>query len=68
MVHPGHVGLFPATMPFEIRTIPGIANKMFGGDGVFWVELTGPGTVLLQSLTLPKLAAEIAHYRPNQSR
>ena len=67
-VHPGHVGLFPATMPFEIRTIPGIANKLFGGDGVFLVEVTGPGTVLLQSLTLPKLAAEIAHYLPGQTR
>jgi len=67
-VHPAHVGLFAATMPFSIRTIPGIANKLFGGDGVFLVELTGPGTVLLQSLTLPKLAAEIAHYLPGQTR
>ncbi|MHB1501582.1 MAG: TIGR00266 family protein [Candidatus Dormibacteria bacterium] len=68
LVHPGHVGLFPANMPFTIRTIPGIANKLFGADGVFLVELTGPGRVLLQSLTLPKLAAELAHYLPNQSR
>ncbi len=67
-VHPGHVGLFPASMPFQIRTIPGIANKLFGGDGVFLVELTGPGTVLLQSLTLPKLAAELVPYLPLQSR
>lgn len=68
LVHPGHVGLFPAHMPFEIRTIPGIANKLFGGDGVFLVELSGPGTVLLQSLTLAKLAAEIAEYLPAPSR
>lgn len=68
LVHPGHIGLFPAQMPFGIRTIPGIANKLFGGDGVFLVELTGPGAVLLQSLTITKLAAEIAEYLPAQKR
>ncbi|HVD04257.1 MAG TPA: AIM24 family protein [Candidatus Dormibacteraeota bacterium] len=36
-VHSGHIGLCPVKMPFEIRTIPGIANKMFGGDrGFLW--------------------------------
>ncbi|MGH7692711.1 MAG: AIM24 family protein, partial [Candidatus Dormibacteria bacterium] len=62
LVHPGHVGLFPASMPFEITTVPGIANKLFGKEGVFLVRLTGPGTVLLQSLTFAKLAAEIGEY------
>lgn len=68
LVHPGHIGLFPASMPFQIRTIPGIANKLFGGDGLFLVELSGPGTVLLQSMTLARLAAEIAPYLPQPSR
>ncbi|MGH7667110.1 MAG: AIM24 family protein, partial [Candidatus Dormibacteria bacterium] len=62
LVHPGHVGLFPASMPFEITTVPGIANKVFGKDGVFLVRLTGPGTVLRQSLTCAKLAGEIGEY------
>jgi uncharacterized protein (TIGR00266 family) len=66
LVHPGHVGLFPASMPFEITTVPGVANLMFGGDGVFLVRLSGPGTVLLQSLTIVKLAAEIQEYMPNK--
>ncbi len=66
LVHPGHVGLFPARMPFEITTVAGIANKIFGGDGLFLARLTGPGRVLLQSLTLPRLAAEIGEYLPNK--
>ncbi|MGA7173606.1 MAG: AIM24 family protein [Candidatus Dormiibacterota bacterium] len=65
LVHPGHIGLFPATMPFEITTMPGIGNKIFGGDGLFLVRLSGPGTVLLQSLTIVKLAAEIQEYMPS---
>ncbi|HUY07849.1 MAG TPA: AIM24 family protein [Candidatus Dormibacteraeota bacterium] len=65
LVHPGHIGLFPATMPFEITTVPGIGNKIFGGDGLFLVRLSGPGTVLLQSLTIVKLAAEIQEYMPS---
>ena len=67
LVHPGHIGLFPASMPFEITTVPGIANKIFGADGIFLVRLSGPGTVLLQSLTIIKLAAEIGEYMPNKN-
>lgn len=66
LVHPGHVGLFPASMPFEITTVPGVANQIFGGDGSFLVRLSGPGTVLLQSLTIVKLAAEIGEYLPSK--
>jgi uncharacterized protein (AIM24 family) len=54
-------------MPFEITTVPGIANKIFGADGIFLVRLSGPGTVLLQSLTIIKLAAEIGEYMPNKN-
>ncbi|MGH7639844.1 MAG: TIGR00266 family protein [Candidatus Dormibacteria bacterium] len=67
LVHPGHIGYFSSRVGFDITTIPGIANKLFGQDGVFLVRLTGPGTVLLQSLTLAKLAAEIASYLPGRT-
>jgi len=45
MVHPGHVGMFQGTVQFQITTVPGISNMIFGGDGFHLVALTGPGRV-----------------------
>lgn len=61
-VHPGHVGLFQDTVQFNITTIRGIKNKIFGGDGIFLAQLVGPGRVWLQSLPLARLAAALGEY------
>ena len=63
-VHPGHIGMFEATVGFNITTVPGIKNKLFGGDGIFLATLTGPGKVWLQSLPLPNLAHALAPFLP----
>ena len=61
-VHPGHVGMFEDRVQFGITTIRGVTNIFFGGDGLFLAELTGPGRVWLQTLTLPNLAHALAPY------
>ena len=37
---------------------------VFGGDGIFLAQLTGPGRVWLQALPLPKLAGSLIPYLP----
>jgi len=64
LVHPGHVGAFQASMGFNITTVPGIKNMIFGGDGIFLAVLSGPGTVWLQTLPISRLAHQIAEYLP----
>ncbi|HUZ20906.1 MAG TPA: AIM24 family protein [Acidimicrobiales bacterium] len=59
LVHPGHVGVFQDTVSFQITRVPGIANKLFGGDGYHLVVLTGPGTIWLQSMPLAVLARSL---------
>jgi uncharacterized protein (TIGR00266 family) len=61
-VHPGHVGMFEESVNFTITTLRGIRNVFFGGDGLFLAELTGPGRIWLQTLTLPNLAHALAPY------
>lgn len=61
-VHPGHVGMFEASVRFEITRIKGIKNMLFGGDGIFLAALTGPGKVWLQSLPLSNLAHALQPY------
>jgi uncharacterized protein (AIM24 family) len=64
LVHPGHVGAFQASVGFQITTVPGIKNMIFGGDGIFLGVLTGPGTIWLQTLPLSLLAHQISEYLP----
>ena len=61
-VHPGHVGAFQASVSFQITTVPGIKNMIFGGDGIFLAALTGPGRVWLQTLPVAKLAHALEKY------
>jgi uncharacterized protein (AIM24 family) len=63
-VHPGHVGAFQASVGFNITTVPGIKNAIFGGDGIFLAQLQGPGTVWLQTLPISRLAHQIGEYLP----
>ncbi len=66
LVHPGHVGAFQAGVSFQITTVPGIKNMLFGGDGIFLAALTGPGKIWLQTLPISRLALEIMEYMPAQ--
>jgi uncharacterized protein (TIGR00266 family) len=62
LVHPGHIGMFEESVNFDITMVPGIANALFGNQGLFLARLTGPGKVWLQSLTLPGLAHALSPY------
>ncbi|HQT65411.1 MAG: hypothetical protein B7Z75_09680 [Acidocella sp. 20-57-95] len=61
-VHPGHVGMFQDSVNFEMTMLPGIRNKLFGGDGLFVARLTGPGRIWLQSMSVANLAHALAPY------
>jgi uncharacterized protein (TIGR00266 family) len=67
LVHPGHVGMFEETVNFDITTVPGIANMLFGNQGLFLAKLSGPGRLWLQSLTLPNLAHALSPYLTGES-
>jgi uncharacterized protein (TIGR00266 family) len=66
-VHPGHVGLFQASVSFQVVRVPGLTNRYLGADGHHWVVLTGPGRIWLQSMPLPILAGALAPYLDTDS-
>jgi uncharacterized protein (TIGR00266 family) len=66
-VHPGHVGAFQSSVTFQITTVPGIKNMIFGGDGIFLASLTGPGRIWLQTLPIAKLAHALSRYMPQEA-
>jgi uncharacterized protein (TIGR00266 family) len=62
-VHPGHVGMYEESVQFNITTVQGIQNALFG-SGIFLAALTGPGRVWLQSMSMQHLAHAIQEYLP----
>ncbi len=46
--------------------VKGITNILFGGEGLFFIKLTGPGKVYLQSMPFAKLAHQIGLLLPNK--
>ena len=47
------------TVSYDIEFIGGIKNSLFGGEGLFFASLTGPGTVYIQSLPFSRLAKRV---------
>ena len=58
----GCVVAYTAGIDFDIEFIKGIRNFMFGGEGLFFATLRGPGKVWIQSLPVSRLAGKLMQY------
>lgn len=58
----GCIVAFTSTVNYDIQFVGGIKNTFFGGEGVFFATLQGPGKVWLQSLPVSRLASRILSY------
>lgn len=47
------------SVDYDIQFVGGIKNTLFGGEGLFFATLSGPGDVWLQSLPFSRLAGRI---------
>jgi uncharacterized protein (TIGR00266 family) len=63
-VDTGCVVAFQPSVDFDIQMVGGIKSALFGGEGLFFATLRGPGKVWLQSLPLSRLAGRIAAATP----
>lgn len=57
---------FSREVGYDIEFIGGIRNSIFGGEGLFFATLTGPGTVFIQSLPFSRLAGRIWQAAPKE--
>ncbi len=55
---------FTGSVDYDIQFVKGVKNAIFGGEGLFFAVLSGPGTVWLQSLPVSRLASRILSYAP----
>ena len=53
---------FTSGVNYDIQFVGGIKNTLFGGEGLFFATLRGPGKVWIQTLPISRLAARIITY------
>jgi len=58
-VDTGCIVAFTSDVNYDIQFIGGIKNTLFGGEGVFYATLRGPGKVWIQTLPISRLAGRI---------
>jgi uncharacterized protein (TIGR00266 family) len=59
-VETGCIVAFDESVEYSIQFVGSIRTAIFGGEGLFLASLTGPGRVIVQSMTLQRLRRELA--------
>ncbi|OWK33723.1 TIGR00266 family protein [Sphingomonas dokdonensis] len=58
-VDTGCLAAFTPSIDFDLEMVRGVKSMIFGGEGVFFARLTGPGKVWIQSLPFARLAGRM---------
>jgi len=59
---------YTSTIDYDIQFVGGIKNTLFGGEGLFFATLRGPGKVWIQTLPISRLASRIISYGTGYNR
>lgn len=63
-VDTGCIVAFQPSVDYDIQMVGGIKSALFGGEGLFFATLRGPGKIWLQSLPFSRLAGRIVAAAP----
>ncbi|HEY0968727.1 MAG TPA: TIGR00266 family protein [Opitutaceae bacterium] len=67
-VDTGCIVAFQPSVDYDIQLVGGVKTALFGGEGLFFATLRGPGRVWLQSLPFSRLAGRIVAAAPQTGR
>lgn len=62
VVDTGHLAAMTASCSMEIKSVPGVKNMVFGGEGIFNTIISGPGRIWLQSMPISNVAGVLRRY------
>jgi uncharacterized protein (TIGR00266 family) len=62
-IETGCIVAFDESVDYDIQFAGGIKTAIFGGEGLFLTNVTGPGRVVVQSMTLQKLRRELSIFK-----
>lgn len=67
LINTGYLVMMDETCSMDIEQVKGVKNIVFGGEGIFNTRVTGPGKILLQTLTLANVAESLSTFLPSGS-
>ena len=67
VVDTGHLAAMSASCSMDVKSVPGVKNMLFGGEGIFNTVITGPGHVWLQTMPISNVAGVLKPYFPSNS-
>ncbi|MCI8673267.1 MAG: TIGR00266 family protein [Lachnospiraceae bacterium] len=67
IVDTGNLAMIDATCSIDIKSIKGVKNALFGGEGLFNTVVTGPGHIVLQTMPISGFAGAISAVLPNKN-
>lgn len=65
VIDTGHLAAMSGTCQMDVKTVPGVKNIFFSGEGVFNTVVTGPGRVWLQTMPISNMAGALMPYLPS---
>lgn len=65
IIDTGYVACMSENCRMEVKTVSGVTNVLFGGEGLFNTVVYGPGKVTLQSMPIASTAAQLYQYMPH---
>jgi uncharacterized protein (TIGR00266 family) len=63
-VDTGCIVAMESQVQYDIQIVPGVKTALFGGEGLFFATLAGPGRVMLQTMPFSRLADRIIASAP----
>ena len=67
VVDTGYLAAMTGSCKIEVKTVPGVKNMLFGGEGIFNTVITGPGRVWLPSMPIAQMANTLRPYFPSNN-
>ena len=64
VIDSGHLAAMTPSCTMEIKTVSGVKNALFGGEGLFNTVVTGPGRVWVQTMPISRVAGAVRPYIP----
>ena len=67
IIDTGYLAAMDASCTMEIEQVPGLKNKLLGGEGLFNTVVSGPGKIWIQTMPIYKVAGALMPYMPSSS-
>ena len=67
VVDTGYLAAMDDTCTMEVVSVPGVKNKLFGGEGLFNTVVHGPGRIILQTMPVSAVANCLSPFFPSSN-